>query len=127
MLETCLPSQRLSTNSVSNDDPRSHQGHLEDVHSQAQRMVASLLSDCKDASGALIGEEAHSDDEIRIRGLLGGMEGRQRQQRLDQDDLQSSTQPRHFGTQGQQPGTMRCMRACGHDSETACVRAPRSL
>ena len=42
-------------------------------------------------------------------------------------DLQSSTQPRHFGTQGQQPGTMRCMRACGHDSETACVRAPRSF
>ena len=120
MLETCLPSQRLSTNSVSNDDPRSHQGHLEDVHSQAQRMVASLLSDCKDASGALIGEEAHSDDEIRIRGLLGGMEGRQRQQRSDQDDREAEKKHACDNTPGLADRSGRVLHSVASQACFAC-------
>ena len=120
MLETCLPSQRLSTNSVSNDDPRSHQGHLEDVHSQAQRMVASLLSDCKDASGALIEEEAHSDDEIRIRGLLGGIEGRQRQQRSDQDDREAEKKHACDNTPGLADRSGRVLHSVASQACFAC-------
>ena len=120
MLETCLPSSRLNTNGVSNDDRRSDQGHLGDVHSQAQRMVASLLSDCKDASGALIGEEAHSDDEIRIRGLLGGMEGRRRQQHSDQDDREAEKKHACDNTPGLADRSGRVLHSVASQACFAC-------